>query len=897
MPIILDDLQNSAVVTKYTCKFFDKKLTGTGGNIGLLNKSQNPMYIPIDTSRNHNMPHGAGSTMKKSKYVNNGVEVTKLPFCIIPGNAWSYAETTKTPDIKHLHKVATADNGDSNVYINMSAHGFVLEESRDATSGSIIKDLTISYRADLYIIYDETDPVTNIDTVNYTSMYSSNTPPKGTNVVDMYFSCNPKVWFEDELTRLSNNGYTVDKDALETYIKDYSLYDAILNESIIWQTTIDTVLDDYFTDIASRPYTANILNVISDMLRNIEDYNVPLELYRNIYASIVKNFKADEVAVLCKQNLNLLLSDTLHKLDMAKPNLTSIPNIPNKSTRFSAEQKKAIATTGPLTMVQAGAGTGKSTVVLGRIAHMVDAGVNPEDITVLSFTNAAADNITARNPRVKSMTIARMIHTIYSANFPHHALSSLDTIINSLDIYFPNDDFAKSFQHRLRNIGKNERDAFTQANIFIENNYDKVMEYLDTIRQTSLELEIIVCYQKIDTLIEPPTIKSRYLIIDEVQDTSIFEFIYILKYVNKHQESLFIVGDSAQTLYEFRSANPRALNVLEGSGVFDTFQLQINFRSNQEILDFANIALSNIEANQYANIQLQANSLDPVTAKSFSEKVRLQYVRLNKQAEFEEILPELMKNNIKPYVDSRLNKDEQIAFLAFTRRQVLQMETLLKEMYPNKKILNLVPEKLYNSTVFSAFIKKYWSQVNFMPLNNIMGVIDQEIMGRLKTLVLNPSQSMAPVRRLIDQWKVENQSLVHSWHVQYVNGMMPLATFLENIKENMLSFEIRNNAIRQSLLSMKNEANKNSNDINDADILLSTIHSAKGLEFENVVLLYRNQNTMPEDAKRMYYVAFTRAINTEYILTYDTVASPKIQGDYEIILNKLSSQNIPSVTA
>ena len=156
---------------------------------------------------------------------------------------------------------------------------------------------------------------------------------------------------------------------------------------------------------------------------------------------------------------------------------------------------------------------------------------------------------------------------------------------------------------------------------------------------------------------------------------------------------------------------------------------------------------------------------------------------------------------------------------------------------------------------------------------------------------------MAPVRRLINQWKVENQSLVHSWHVQYVNGMMPLATFLENIKENMLSFEIRNNAIRQSLLSMKNEANKNSNDINDADILLSTIHSAKGLEFENVVLLYRNQNTMPEDAKRMYYVAFTRAINTEYILTYDTVASPKIQGDYEIILNKLSSQNIPSVTA
>ena len=167
-------------------------------------------------------------------------------------------------------------------------------------------------------------------------------------------------------------------------------------------------------------------------------------------------------------------------------------------------------------------------------------------------------------------------------------------------------------------------------NNFIEENYDDVIAILDTIHQTSLELEIIICYQKIDTLIEPSSVTSKFLIMDEVQDNSIFEFVYTLKYIDKHKESLFIVGDCSQTLYEFRASNPRALNILEGSGTFTTYQLHVNYRSNQEILDFANIILRNIEANQYANIQLQANSLAQVTEQSFLDKVHFNYHQLNK---------------------------------------------------------------------------------------------------------------------------------------------------------------------------------------------------------------------------------------------------------------------------
>jgi len=191
--------------------------------------------------------------------------------------------------------------------------------------------------------------------------------------------------------------------------------------------------------------------------------------------------------------------------------------------------------------------THNSTMILGRIDHMVANGVNPNDIMVLSFTNAAADHILEKNPRLKSMTIAKMIHTIYELNFPGHELSETATLENTLDIYFPKvmgqtRGVVDDFQHRLRSIRKNDPSAYTDMNNFVEAHYDEVIAILDTVHQTTLDLEIIICYQRIDYLTEPANITSKYLIIDEVQDNSVFEFIYVLRYITKHQEPLFMVG-------------------------------------------------------------------------------------------------------------------------------------------------------------------------------------------------------------------------------------------------------------------------------------------------------------------------------------------------------------------
>lgn len=335
---------------------------------------------------------------------------------------------------------------------------------------------------------------------------------------------------------------------------------------------------------------------------------------------------------------------------------------------------------------------------------------------------------------------------------------------------------------------------------------------------------------------------------------------------------------------------------MEGSGVFATYKLQTNYRSNQEILDFANIALANIEANQYANLRLRANSLAKVTSSSFAEKVHLHYTNLPKMKNIEEQIPVVLKYEIKDYLDKCLARNEQVAFLAFTRRHVRIMQDVIEECYPNAKCVSLVPEKMFNGTIFSEFIKRYWDEVPFMPPKSIMQDIAKSVFARLPYIVYDAKRSEPHVKQLMTRWFQEEKYHIDAWQAQYMNGTLSKNKFLGNVKDNMIRFEIQNNAIKQSLLTARNEELRKTQATKDANFLFSTIHSAKGLEFDNVVTIYQGTNDMSEEKKRMYYVAFTRAIQSEYILAFDTIKSTKIVADYNFILDNLKAKEAASQT-
>lgn len=355
---------------------------------------------------------------------------------------------------------------------------------------------------------------------------------------------------------------------------------------------------------------------------------------------------------------------------------------------------------------------------------------------MLSFTNAAADNITAKNEQVGSMTIARMIHDIYSPNHPNHELSSIDTIINSLEIFFPGDDFASRFRAHLLRVDKNETHAFTAMNTLIERNYDQVIAALDRIRQTSMELEIIIRYQQIDVMAEPPHVRCRYLIIDEVQDNSIFEFIYVFKYVS-----------------------------------------------------------------------------------------------------------------------------------------------------------GLISEKVYPTDAFSAYIQFFWKDALQVPPANASFVVSQGITDNLAKLTRNAQSAEMAVHRVVSNWWVENAPVITAWVDLHNKGGLGTDEFFERLRDNLLSYEIRHNAVRQSLMNQKNRERKQKNAEAKSERVVSTIHGAKGMEFDNVVVVHKEDTKMSEDVKRMYYVAFTRAINSEYVLSYRTARNAPIETNYQTLVKVLEERD------
>lgn len=701
----------------------------------------------------------------------------------------------------------------------------------------------------------------------------------------------------DEIFRATGISHSRKRDFLDTlatFYAEYSVYDNITDSAQRWSS--DDIADDIHDVIDAlvskkHSYDDEQLAQMVYELRYMEQYNVPLSAYRKIYESINMLCDPQTASLLVKQNMNLLMNDTLNDLSGKRDQLERAPEtiktIPVQR-QLSPQQLAAVCSTEPLILTQAGAGAGKSTVILARIQQLGLCGVNPADITVLSFTNAAADNIIRKNPDVRSMTIARMIHDLYMSYFPTHELSSVETIANSLGIYMPKDPFAFQFANKLRNLeGRNSEGAHTALNNFIESHLEQTIDALNLIKQTSLELEIILAYQMIDKMPLPAGLNIRHLIIDEVQDNSVFEFIYLLRLVNKLNCSLFIVGDASQTLYEFRSANPKALNALEASGVFTPYKLETNYRSNQEVLDMANVhLLSEIEANQLAQIRLRANSLTPVTANSFQEKVRVVHEHYTADRKFLTDLPMLLSKHVNSYIQECLGRGEQVAFLAFTRREAFAIQKRLEELFPGRSVISMISDRRRASTFFSSFIEHHWSDIEAVDPANASFVFTKELVSRGPGA--NPN-AQAALAKMASEWWTASALTIQGWVYEYQAGIITKEVFFDRLKKCILDHEIRHNSIRDALMHRNNEERKIRNLETKADLIVSTVHGVKGLEFDNVVVVYKDQSDMTEEKKRLYYVAFTRAKNSLFVLSHGTTLSARIVSDYNLIVDSLTN--------
>ena len=305
----------------------------------------------------------------------------------------------------------------------------------------------------------------------------------------------------------------------------------------------------------------------------------------------------------------------------------------NYLSKLNTEQRLAVKTIdGPLLIV-AGAGTGKTTVLVNRCAYMLDKDINPKSILLLTFTNKAAKEMQERIKKsigFKAEDItATTFHSFCASLMRQYAkffeLKNDFLILDSTDA---NDAISICRQEFIENAKKENKlynlKEFPSAK-HIQNIYEMSINNSDTIKNTinnsfiSLnnyfeEITFIIAkykdYKKEHNLLDYNDLlyysekllnlneglrkyldeKYKYIMCDEYQDTNTIQN-NILSLLAKDYNNLAVVGDDNQSIYAFRCANIQ--NILEFESKFNAKKiiLKENYRSTQEILDFSNCVM------------------------------------------------------------------------------------------------------------------------------------------------------------------------------------------------------------------------------------------------------------------------------------------------------------------
>jgi ATP-dependent DNA helicase UvrD/PcrA len=306
--------------------------------------------------------------------------------------------------------------------------------------------------------------------------------------------------------------------------------------------------------------------------------------------------------------------------------------LPDRPGRFSLDyaallnpaQLEAVTTADGPVLVVAGAGSGKTRTLVFRVARLVESGVDPRAILLLTFTRKAAAEmlrrasslLDGRCERVAGGTFHSFANSALRRYASHVGLSSSFTILDRGD----SEDVIGLLRARLE-LDKKERRfprKQTIAEIFsmavnkghpvadlVEIEYSHLLDHVEDLvvlrtqydeykaeKQLLDYDDLLVVLQRL--LEQNPQVRSevsrrhRYVMVDEYQDTNALQAAIVRLLASEH-DNVMAVGDDAQSIYAFRGADFR--NIMDFPSLFpDTrvITLEQNYRSTQPILDLTN---------------------------------------------------------------------------------------------------------------------------------------------------------------------------------------------------------------------------------------------------------------------------------------------------------------------
>ncbi|RYF15712.1 MAG: ATP-dependent DNA helicase [Flavobacteriales bacterium] len=296
---------------------------------------------------------------------------------------------------------------------------------------------------------------------------------------------------------------------------------------------------------------------------------------------------------------------------------------------LNPQQRAAVENTQGPVMIVAGAGSGKTRVITYRVAHLIQKGVDPFNILVLTFTNKASKDMRERiskviGPEAKNIWMGTF-HSVfakilrveaekigYPSNFTIYDTDDSKSLIRTILREMQLDDklYAANVVYNRISSAKNNLVSHTE---YLENDqiqaedagnkrpllgviyetYAKrcykagAMDFDDLLFKTNILLknhpDVLNKYQH----------KFKYLMVDEYQDTNFSQYTIVKKLAAAHQ-NICVVGDDAQSIYAFRGANiQNILNFERDYPDLKVYKLEQNYRSTQNIVEVANSIIAN----------------------------------------------------------------------------------------------------------------------------------------------------------------------------------------------------------------------------------------------------------------------------------------------------------------
>ena len=614
-------------------------------------------------------------------------------------------------------------------------------------------------------------------------------------------------------------------------------------------------------------------------------------------------------------------------------------------------QKQAVEHLGSPLLILAGAGSGKTRVITHKIASLVESGVFPSRILAVTFTNKAAGEM---RERVRSLATnmdmgSGWIGTFHSVCLRMLKANAEKAGLRSGFVIYDRDDQLALVKELFRDFGRETKrsDLYEFINKVSRSKQDS-LDYNDPlIWSNETEYEMAMDYERrlsshnavdFDNIIKNTVAMLRdheevrmryrnhfeYILVDEYQDTNRiqFEFINILAGGTTH---LCVVGDEDQSIYSWRGATIK--NIIDFEKKFpDTkiIKLEQNYRSTSTILNAANCVISNNVNRKGKRLWTSNVPGDPIDVISSynREEEGIRIVSLlkkeKKRFEYSQMAVFVRTNAQTREVENALRRAsipyKVIGSLKFyDRKEVRDLLAYLKVMNNPSDSVNLL--RIVNTPKRGIGRKSAEEIVEVMNRGHDFYHVCRED-------ILSPSvrKKAAELEKIL---KAANDSASKEGLGESLEELLRLTDYrhyieseFENPEErwgNVLELvnDLREFSASSDSALLSDYLNEVSllQDIdmlgNDSDAVnLLTLHKAKGLEYDMVVLAGCEEGTMPhknsmydlyemEEERRLFYVGMTRA-NRNLVLSWAKNIPFFGYGKYEPAIRSRFLEEIPA---